>query len=325
LFYVEFYFGKHLKKFLVDTGSALTIVPLALADKVEPTHLKLTAANGTRITCYGTTALNLVVRKLRRDFPWNCVVADVTTPILGADFLAHYNLGVDMAKLRLIDLKTALFSCGIEREDTDSYHRIHATTANCPQSVDQMLMNFPSITQPFSTTQPVTHATRHHIKTSGPPVGCKPRQIHGAKLEAARAEFTKLQELGIVRTSKSPWSSPIHLVPKGTGWRVCGDYRRLNALTEKDSYPMSNAQALTCLLHGKTVFSKIDLVRGYNQIPMDEDSIAKTCVVTPFGSFEYLFMPFGLCNASQTFQRFMNELLGHLPFVFVYIDDILIF
>ena len=182
-----------------------------------------------------------------------------------------------MIKLHLFDLKTTLFSCGIEHENSDPYYRIHATTANCPQSVDQILSEFPSITQPFSTTKQVTHATRHHIITNGPPVSCKPRQIHGEKLEAAKAEFTKLQELGIVRSSKSPWGSPIHLVPKGTGWRVCGDYRKLNTVTEKDSYPMSNAQALNCILHGKSVFSKIDLVRGYNQIPMDEASITKTC------------------------------------------------
>ena len=88
---------------------------------------------------------------------------------------------------------------------------------------------------------------------------------------------------------------------------------------------MPNIAALYSLLHGSKVFSNIDLVRGYNQIPMDKESIAKTAVITPFGLFEYLCMPFGLCNATRTFQRFMNELFGHLDFVFIYIDDILIF
>ena len=88
---------------------------------------------------------------------------------------------------------------------------------------------------------------------------------------------------------------------------------------------MKTISSLTCLLHGKRVFSKLDLVRGYNQIPMEESSIPKTAVTTPFGLFQYTHMPFGLCNASQTFQRFMDELFGHLPFVFIYIDDVLIF
>ena len=171
----------------------------------------------------------------------------------------------------------------------------------------------------------MTHNTKHYIETTGPPLAARPRPLHGPKLTAAKAEFEKLMSLGIVEPSKSPWSSPIHLVPKGEGYRVTGDYRRLNNRTTKDCYPMKNISSLTCLLHGKTVFSKLDLVRGYNQIPMEESSIPKTAVTTPFGLFQYTHMPFGLCNASQSFQRFMDELFGQLPFVFVYIDDILIY
>ena len=229
-----------------------------------------------------------------------------------------------MRNLRLLDTYTSL-SVNCVKCLLSSHQRICATFASCPSEIANLLHAYPTITQPFSTNQPPLHQTRHVIETTGPPCASKPRPIFGPKLEAAKAEFNKLQELGIVRPSKSPWSSPIHLVPKGTGFRVCGDYRRLNNVTVKDSYPMNNPQALTCLLHGTSVYSKLDLVRGYNQIPMDEASIGKTCVTTPFGSFEYKFMPFGLCNASQTFQRFMNELFGHLPFVYAYIDDILVF
>jgi hypothetical protein len=115
------------------------------------------------------------------------------------------------------------------------------------------------------------------------------------------------------------------MVPKADGsFRPCGDYRRLNTVTEDDRYPLPSIQDFTANLAGCTIFSKIDLVKGYHQVPMAESDIPKTAICTPFGLFEYIFMPFGLKNAAQTFQRLMDKLFRHLPFVFVYLDDILI-
>jgi hypothetical protein len=77
-------------------------------------------------------------------------------------------------------------------------------------------------------------------------------------------------------------------------------------------------------VHGCRYFSCIDLIKGYHQVPMQEEDIEKTATITPFGLWEYLFMPFGLTNAAQTFQRLMDCLFRHLPFVFIYLDDHLI-
>ncbi len=74
-----------------------------------------------------------------------------------------------------------------------------------------------------------------------------------------------------------------------------GDYRRLNLVTTPDKYPLPNMQDLSNSLHGCTVFSKIDLVKGYHQIPIATDDIPKTAIITPFGLFEYLFTPFLAC------------------------------
>ncbi len=115
------------------------------------------------------------------------------------------------------------------------------------------------------------------------------------------------------------------MVPKPNGsWRPCGDYRRLNAATTPDKYPLPNLQDLSNFLHGFTIFSKIDLEKGYHQIPMQNSDIPKTAIITPFGLFEFLFMTFGLSNAAQTFQRLMDSLFRDFPFIFIYLDDMLI-
>ena len=131
--------------------------------------------------------------------------------------------------------------------------------------------------------------------------------------------------MGIIRRSSSPWASPLHLVPKPSGgWRPCGDYRRLNAATLQDRYSLPHIQDFAARLDGAKIFSKVDLIRGYHQVPVAEANICKTAVITPFGLFEFLRMPFGLKNAAQAFQRLMDTVCQSLDFVFVYLDDILI-
>ena len=133
------------------------------------------------------------------------------------------------------------------------------------------------------------------------------------------------KKMGIVRRSKSPWSSPLHIVPKSDcKWRPCGDYRRLNTSTDDDRYPLPHIQDFNNNLAGCTVLSKIGLTRGYHQIPMASSSIAKTAVITPFGLWQFLRLSFGLKNTAHSFQRLMDGILRDLPFTFVYLDDILV-
>ena len=133
-------------------------------------------------------------------------------------------------------------------------------------------------------------------------------------------------ELGIIRPSSSSWSSPLHMVPKRTpgDWRPCGDFCGLNKVTTPDRYPVPHLQDFIATIQGATIFTHIDLVRAYHQIPVSPEDVPKTAVITPFGLFEFLRMPFGLRNAAQTFQRFMDEVLRGLNFAYDYIDNLLI-
>ena len=158
------------------------------------------------------------------------------------------------------------------------------------------------------------HGVEHHLTTTGPLVFAPIRRLHDEQLDVAKAEFKKMEDLGIIRRSNSPWSSPLHITRKsGGGWQPCVDFRRLNAATINDRYPIPHIGNFNGNLQGKTILSKIDLAPGYNQIPMAESDICKTAIITPFGLLEFLRMPFGLKNAGQTFQRLMDTTLRGIP------------
>ncbi|WVZ50601.1 LOW QUALITY PROTEIN: hypothetical protein U9M48_001841 [Paspalum notatum var. saurae] len=145
--------------------------------------------------------------------------------------------------------------------------------------------------------------------------------------EELRKQLDDLLSKKLIRRSVSPWRAPVLFTKKKDGgWRMCVDYRGLNAVTIKNKYPLPRIDELFDRLKGATVFSKIDLQSGYNQIPVREEDIEKTAFATMYGHYEFRVMSFGLTNAPPYFMETMNNMLHKFDrFVVVFIDDILIF
>ncbi|GFX60851.1 hypothetical protein TNCV_1311441 [Trichonephila clavipes] len=270
------------QKFLIDSGSEICFIPPSpTMNKSPQSNFSLFAANNTKIPAYGMIRKELNLG-LRRPFIWTFIIADVSSPIIGADFLKHFNLLIDLKKKRLMDVETSLFTpCVFSNIVQPSILTVDANI-----SFKNILSEYPDLSNPSLISKSASHGTVHHIITTGPPVTARPRRLH-------------------------------------LNFRPVGDYRQLNSVTEFDSYPMPYLNDFAHALHGKRIFSKIDIFKAFHQIPIAECDIPKTAVTTPWGLYDYTHLCFGLVNAPQAFMRFMHEVLRGLSFCFVYLEDIL--
>ena len=192
-----------------------------------------------------------------------------------------------------------------------------------------VLLEFVDVFSPQPGEHGHTTVLQHRIDTGiSPPILQHPRRIPQSRTEEVRRLIDDMLKKDIIQHSSSPWSSPIVLVKKKDGSaRFCVDYRKLNAVTKKDAYPLPRVDDTLDTLAGSKFFSTLDLINGYWQVEVTEEDRQKTAFATSEGLFEFKRMPFGLCNAPATFQRLMDRVLKDLKWseCLVYIDDIVIF
>ncbi|GFW36264.1 hypothetical protein TNCV_4931261 [Trichonephila clavipes] len=296
--------------FLIDTGSDVSIIPATKTQRQNNSQMTLSAANTSPIHIYTTQTLSLDLG-LRRIFQWTFLVGNVSTPIIGADFLYNFRLVPDISKQALLDSET-----NIKCHCILGNSRIHSIKTVSGDSVyHELLRKFPDITKPPRPDQEIKHSVVHYIETNSRPVTAKARRLAPDRLRIAKAEFENMITLGHMRPSKSNYASPLHMVPKkdSTEWRPVGDYRALNAQTIKDNYSVPNILDFTSNLHGTKIYSHIDLVKAYHQIPINPDDVHKSAIITPFGLFESTRMQFDdILVASSS----PEEHLQHLQILF---------
>ena len=193
-------------------------------------------------------------------------------------------------------------------------------------SVDRLSTVYSDLFDVDNFKKPTKHKTQHYIRTSGPPCVAKVRKLSPEKLEMLRTELDKLLQLGIISRSESEWASPMHLLQKkGGGWRITGDFRQLNHQTISDRYTIPLLSDFVGDMEGSTVFSSLDLCKGYHQVEIASENQCKTSIITPLGNFAFRRLPMGISCAAKSFQRFMHEVRQGIPNVFCFIDDLLIF
>ena len=188
----------------------------------------------------------------------------------------------------------------------------------------KLLTSFPST---VSDSPGRTNLVCHSVDVQeAEPIKQHPYRLNPNKSQIVKSQVDYLLQHKLVRPSDSPWSSQVVLVPKpGNDFRLCLDYRKVNKITKTDTYPLPRVEDCIDKVGNEKFLAKIDLMKGYYQVPLSERAKAISAFVTPDGLYECEVMPFGMKTATSTFQRMMNMVIEGMKGIVVYIDDVIIF
>lgn len=195
---------------------------------------------------------------------------------------------------------------------------------SCATDVQNLIGSFPEL---FYDVPSRTHVLHHDIDVGDHlPVKQHPYRVNPAKRAIMKSEVQYLVDNGLAEPSSSPWSSPCLLIPKPDHtFRFCTDYRKVNAKTKPDSFPLPRMEDCVDRVGSARFVTKLDLLKGYWQVPLTPRAAEISAFVTPDCFMQYSVMSFGLRNAPATFQRLMCKVLSGVPNCEVYLDDIVLY
>ncbi len=207
-------------------------------------------------------------------------------------------------------------------EDLHSY--LNHLTVDQRIDIVKLLSDFKCL---FGDVPTQTNVLKHDINVNGArPIKQHAYRVNSMKRSVMRQEVEYLLENGLAKSSCSPWSSPCLLVPKSDGtFRFCTDYRKVNAVTVPDSYPLPRMEDCIDNIGSARFVTKLDMLKGYWQVPLTSQASEISAFVTPDNFLQYTAMAFGLRNAPATFQRLVNIVLHDAPNCNAYLDDLVLY
>lgn len=321
-------FGKDILG-LLDSGSNSTLIggkgwdllkSIGLVS-LEKCSMQVTVANGQKCDCLGILRVPVKLRDKERLVDI-LVVPDLPhTLILGIDFWRRMGI--------VPDLRSGEWQ--FSNSDNINLAAIEVLKSRSSLTSEEALVLDKLVNDVFNymgTTLGCTTLVEHKIITDSEPIKQRYYPVSPAMMQHIDVELKDMLSKGIIEPSNSPWSSPIVMVPKKEGgWRFCCDYRKLNSVTSRDSYPLPYVSQILDRLRDARYLSSLDIKSAYFQVPLEESSKEKTAFTVPSrGLFQFKRMPFGLHNAPATWQRLIDRVLGMdlEPYLFVYLDDVII-
>ena len=346
--------------FIADTGANVSLLPSDRFAASDSTPRRLYVANMRELKVDGTLDCKVAIGSWETQHTF--FISDVSTPLLGSDFLEGNGMSINTVNGRLTVCLPSTGAVSVKSADqledsapipvvesTDDDNLMFVSIVDspvgagilpeelCPETSDQEKVRTLSGMQEFEEKvfkkwdymfQGLGHTSlvKHRIETgNATPIRSPSYRVPTHLVEKAREQIQQMKDHGVVRPSQSEWCSPIVLCKRKTGeYRCAIDYRKLNSVTKADAFPMPRIDELLDHLRSSAVFSKIDCRNGYYQVEVEEIDREKTAFRFEGELLEFVRMPFGLNSASSTFCRLGNKLFGNVGCAVNMMDDILV-